>query len=301
MDNAADRLTLIGNVALDVHVYPSGVGGAEDGSADVVIASGGSIVNHARALRALGRPAELLSFYADDAEGELIRSALHHEGLASDGLFSVLGRNNRTVLLLSASGDKRMWSDRGRAPSVEVVLNTVAGRAAQAKHLHVSPNQWSVPLVTAMAGKVRNVSADLHVLERLPGPEFLAALRVVFFSAVGQADIPRRMAELLAGGPELVVCTAGSDGCFVASQTVPGVRHYPAVRPGSDVVDTIGAGDILAATLLSYWYAGTNLHDALLRAQIQAAHSVTCRGLDQLLGPNELEQRAAIMADDPIS
>lgn len=287
-------MTLIGNLAVDVHVYADASRGDEDGPADIRIAVGGSIVNHARAHRALGVPVQLLSLYADDSEGQVIGDGLRDERLPHDGLFALLVRNHRTVLLIAPGGEKHMWSDRATLPDFELIRAAISPRLDGTRHVHVSPNAWTTPLVEDLLSDDVAISADLHVLERVPAPSFLSRLRVLFFSAVGQDDIDGCMSELLARGPELVLCTAAGDGCYVGRRGSMEILHHPAVSPGADVVDTIGAGDVFAATFLAHWYGGLGLDESVLRAQIQASHSVTARGLDHLLDADELARRAAL-------
>lgn len=292
MDDDPRGMTLLGNVAVDVHVYAGAAIGEEDAPADVVIDGGGSVVNHARAHRALGADVELISVYADDAEGRLVLDRLRRERLPTSGLLPLLERNHRTVLFIGPGGGKRIWSDRGTLPAAADVRSAIGPRLAGTRHLHVSPNEWTSPLVESLSSDAVAMSADLHVPERVPDAELLSKLRVLFFSAVGQDDVAARMRELLASGPELVLCTAGAAGCLVAHRHASGISHHPAIPASGDVVDTIGAGDVFAATFLSYWYRGRTIDDAILRAQVQASHSVTARGLRHLLDADELEQRA---------
>lgn len=168
----------------------------------------------------------------------------------------------------------------------------------RARYLHVAPNPWSLGLLETLPTPPQTpsveprLSLDLHVPERLPDRAVLARTSVVFFSAAGQGDVPALMRELLASGPQLVLCTAAEDGCYVARSGSPAVTHHPAIPRIEHVADPVGAGDVFAATFLHYWYGRRRLTECVDRAQLQAAYSVTARGLDHLWNGEELERRA---------
>lgn len=90
------------------------------------------------------------------------------------------------------------------------------------------------------------------------------------------ADDPAALAAQLAAAlPSAVVLRHGAAGCWLAT---PGdaVVHVPA--PVVEAVDTTGAGDTHAGVVLAGLAAGVPLVDAVRRATVAAALSVTRRG-----------------------
>lgn len=109
----------------------------------------------------------------------------------------------------------------------------------------------------------------------------LATVGILFASAPDGSEIvaQARAAELLTFGPRIVVVTRGAGGALALEQGKPPIA-YPAAT--GEIVDTLGAGDALAAGFLSAWLSGASLHDALGRG-IEAA-AIACSHFGALPG-----------------
>jgi ribokinase len=83
---------------------------------------------------------------------------------------------------------------------------------------------------------------------------------------------------LLAQGAQSVLCTLGSQGAMYVSHHL--CQHFPLPPECRDVqvVDTVGAGDCFAGSLVFFLACGLPIELAISRANRVAAVSVTKKG-----------------------
>jgi len=234
----------LGDLLLDVIVrLDSPLAPGDDATARTALAPGGQAANVAAWARALGADARLVAVRSDDDEGELVRRALP---------FDVCGpRGDRTGIVVSlvlADGGRTMVSDRGAAPDLRAEDLEPEWFACDALHLSgYSLMREPIAGAAARAAELARangatVSVDLSSwthIERF-GDTMRATLSrvqpdVVFgnereWEAIGDVDAGTRVVK------------RGTRGILV-----DGIEH-PAQE--TNVVDTTGAGDALAAGFL---------------------------------------------------
>ncbi|WP_327045618.1 carbohydrate kinase [Microbispora sp. NBC_01189] len=240
---------------------------------------GGSPLNVAVALAALGRPVRFAGETGDDFFGGLLRDHLIRHGIgigdlahaASTGLaFARVGADG------SASYDFRFeW--RLSAP---VALDGVTCLHTGSLATLVSPGGDHVrALMRAAKAAGVTVSYDPNIRPSLAGDhagavalteECVRLSHLVKVSAEdldwlypGEPglDVARRWAGL---GPELVVVTLGDDGAAAVLRAgSPGGEVITCPAPAVEVVDTVGAGDTFTAAYLDALHDDA-LHDGAL-------------------------------------
>ncbi|WP_182881163.1 carbohydrate kinase family protein [Microbispora sp. H10949] len=250
---------------------------------------GGSPLNVAVALAALGRPVRFAGETGDDFFGGLLRDHLTRHGIgtgdlapaASTGLaFARVGADG------SASYDFRFeW--RLSAP---VALDGVTCLHTGSLATLVAPGGDHVrALMRAAKAAGVTVSYDPNIRPSLAGDHSAAVAlveecvrlsRLVKVSAEdldwlypGEPglDVARRWAGL---GPELVVVTRGGDGATavlrdwlsddgISGDGVPGDGVITCPAPAVEVVDTVGAGDTFTAAYLDALHDDALPDDAL--------------------------------------
>ncbi|WP_182873577.1 carbohydrate kinase family protein [Microbispora sp. H10670] len=263
---------------------------------------GGSPLNVAVALAALGRPVRFAGETGDDLFGGLLRDHLARHGIgtgdlapaASTGLaFARVGADG------SASYDFRFeW--RLSAP---VALDGVTCLHTGSLATLVAPGGDHVrALMRAAKAAGVTVSYDPNIRPSLAGDHSAAVAlveecvrlsRLVKVSAEdldwlypGEAglDVARRWAGL---GPELVVVTRGGEGATAVLRDrlsddgvpgdglpgdgVPGDGVITCPAPAVEVVDTVGAGDTFTAAYLDALHDGPLPDGALTPARVAEA------------------------------
>ena len=236
------RLTTLGDLLLDVIVrLDSELVPGDDQVAETRAVPGGQAANVAAWARELGAEARFVGQRGADAAGELVTRSLRERGVDVAG---PIGGRTGVVVSIASAGDRTMASDRGSAPDLTAAqldeswfdcdvlhlsgysllrepiafASVEAARFARAHGAQVSVDVSTWTLVDeAFRARVREVAPDLvFATEREQ-------------TAVGELDTRW-------------VLKRGANGLCVDGE------EHPALS--TDVVDTTGAGDALAAGFL---------------------------------------------------
>jgi fructokinase len=266
---------------------------SEPGSWRFEAVCGGSPLNVAVALAAAGHPARLAAQVGPDLFGQLIRDHLTRYGVDTSDLTDTGSPTNLAFARLDPTGaadyDFRLsWTWTGpvdltgvgwlHTGSLAAVLSpgatavTQAIHAARAAGIPVSYDPNLRPALMGQPDAVRPVVEQLVTTADLVkvSTEDLAWL----YPGVPDQTV---VADWTEHGPDLVVVTRGAAGAAAW-------HHGHAVEcpaPPVEVVDTIGAGDLFTAGLLSqlaHWRPGQTLDRPQLHQTLRWAAAVAAAG-----------------------
>lgn len=233
--------------------------------------------------RALGLRVRVVDTLGADPAGDVVRTALTRAGVPAV-LAEDRGGTRRSVNLVEPGGgrtslyDPRPW--RGDGPPFSTT--EVAELVADARHVHVSIMDWTVPLLPAVRAALApgvSLSTDLHDWDGTNPYHrpFAEAADLVLVSGVRLADRAGTLAEALT--PRTVVVTRSADG----AELFPGDgtrMPVPAAEPPGPVVDSNGAGDAFAAGLIAGRLRGEPLPQAARYAARVAAAACAHDGME---------------------
>ena len=243
------------------------------------VAGGGVAATAAVTLARLGVPVAFIGRVGDDAAGAMVAEGLSREGVNTSGLRVVPGRTPVTLVFVEAgSGERTLVPDTRGVPPIELTDADVA-RCAAADWIHV--DQTGHPTIARLRGAgVRTpVSFDGGNVDRqydLGQVDLYAPTERALLARFPGLALVDAIAAAAAEGPELVVVTRGHEGSIAASATSPVIAEGAAFH--SDVVSTLGAGDVFHGALLAALLDGRELSEALRWAN--AAAALSCRALD---------------------
>ncbi len=236
------RLTTLGDLLLDVIVrLDDPLVPGDDRMAETRVVAGGQAANVAAWASALGADARFVGRRGDDAAGEIVTRALTAHGVQVVG--PVSGRTGVVVSIASA-GDRTMASDRGSAP--DLAPQDLDESWFDCDVLHVSGySLLREPICAAAVAAARSTRRHQGIV----------AADVSTWSLVDEA-FRMQLREL---APDVVFATEREraavgdlDTRWVLKRGAEGLsadgRDYPAAA--TEVVDTTGAGDALAAGFL---------------------------------------------------
>ena len=244
------RICTLGDLLLDVIVRTDGSGRPEiEGNAETRVGAGGQAANVAAWAAAFGAEAHFVGKRGSDVVGELAANELAARGVELHGPIEE-GANGVVVSLVTPDGARTMLSDRGVAPGLRAEdldvrwfggcewlflsgysllrapIEEAAAKAAGA--VQAQGGRISVDLATANGITAYGPERLLNRLELLQ-PE-------VVFGNEGE------LAAIGGKPPGTLVLKRGAEGFVVGDQV------YEAID--TEVVDTTGAGDALAAGYL---------------------------------------------------
>ncbi|WP_127129719.1 carbohydrate kinase [Georgenia sp. SYP-B2076] len=230
---------------------------------------GGSPANVAVGLARLGRDVELVSWFAADAHGSLLRSHLELENVRLSAASARAARTSTARARLDAAGGATYvfeleWAPPPPEPMVEPLVVHTGSIAAV-----LEPGAGTVAATIARYRGTATITYDPNVRPNLMGEaaqtrrtveEFVAQSDVVKVSDEDLAWLvpdtaPEAVARQWLGlGPALVVVTRGGRGAWAVTST--GIELDVAPWP-VEVADTVGAGDSFTAGLIDgLWSAG---------------------------------------------
>lgn len=272
----------------------------------------GGAANVAKCLVSLGARAELCTIVGGDADGELFRSEAANLGIPASGIVTDRRRPTTRKTRIVARHQQVIRLDRETvaplSPALEKRLCARVAAAAKRADAVILSDYSKGVLTPAVCRAAIAAAAGKPVLvdpKNLPWEPFRGAtvlkpnLREAEAFARGRlssdadvADAAARMAKELE--VEHVALTRGGEGVVVVSRTAAGTT--PAVRiPGRrrELVDTTGAGDVVAASLALALAAGAEIGEAAWLANVAAAVKVGKFGAATVTGQEILGELGA--------
>ncbi|MCR2827614.1 carbohydrate kinase family protein [Microbacterium sp. zg.Y909] len=257
-------VVVIGEALVDIVHTPTGTRSSP----------GGSPANVALALARRGLPVRLITQFADDEQGRVVRGWLDASGVSVQVAGSP-ARTSTAVARLGGDGAATYDFDITWAPAPwHPVASPVVHTGSIATVLQPGADTVESALRAARQGSV--ITFDPNIRPSLitdPDDVRARVARLVALSDVVKVsgeDLdwlhPGRDHRVVAGewlsrGPSVVVVTEGGAGSFAVHAA--GVAEVPAAPV--DVVDTVGAGDTVMAALIAEIHAPTA---AAVRARI---------------------------------
>ena len=263
----------------------------------VVVTPGGKGLNVARAARALGHPALLVSLVPGHT-GRAAAALIAEEGIELSGVPSagelrstmiVQERGGRTTVMNEPGPvvDERRWADyenavRGRLTPRSVLVcsgSVPPGAPAEAygrltEIAHAAGARAVVDAAGSTLLRALDSAPDL-VTPNLAEAEGSLGLAAGGASVESGADArPRALAAaeaLLRQGARAAVVTADAAGAAVATE---GAAEWIAAPRVAEVRNPIGAGDAFLAALAGAWESGSGLADAARAGVAAGAASV---------------------------
>ena len=236
------RVTTLGDLLLDVIVRTGeSLVTGDDRPATTLVGAGGQAANVAAWVAALGGSARFVGKRGDDAAGELVGAELRGYGV--DVVGPAEGRTG-VVVSIAAAGERTMASDRGSAP--DLTADELDAGWFDCDVLHISGySLHREPIASAAA----------HAAELARASGARVSVDLSAWSSIDEAFRGRVRALT----PDVVFAGERERDTFGALETdwivkrgalgvVAGREKHAAVA--TEVVDTTGAGDALAAGYL---------------------------------------------------
>jgi sugar/nucleoside kinase (ribokinase family) len=246
---------------------------------ELAVAGGGPAATAAVTLARLGVETYFIGAVGDDGIGAEVRTGLEREGVDVSELAAVPGTRSPRSTILVCGAERSIVHFPGSLPRLELT--------ARAREL-CEGAAW-VHVDHVGFGPVRGLTRARLSIDGGNPIDGLDLAGVALY-APPESELPDPQAALAAGA-ELVVVTRGAAG------SVAYLGNGELVKaPGfaTDIVSTLGAGDVFHGALVAYLAREAALREALEAANRAAA--LSCRALDgrsAIPTLDELERSAA--------
>lgn len=308
------RIVIAGAGILDVLVCPVGENVFEKGSVSVdtiKISTGGDALNEATVLaRLLEEPGsvELLTLVGRDKAGSMILEHCRKEGIRTElitedssietGVNVVMVQNDgsrsfftnpksslRKLALRHFSGFFSDWHGEGIFCLASIFVSPELGGSELADIFGRAKQAGMI--VCADMTKCKNGETTKDICKALSYVDYLFANEEEAAMVTGESRVEEMADCFLACGVGTAVIKCGAGGCYVKNREISG--QFPAV-PGTNCVDTTGAGDSFAAGFLWGLLEGRTLQECICRAN-------TCGALaTETVGASEgIRSRSQVM------
>lgn len=250
---------------------------------------GGPAAIAAITLARLGVTTSLIAGVGDDVASQEVIDTLITEGVDVSGVAKVAGARTASSLVTVASDtDSRAIVTRPFEAMSQVVTPHAQDLVMQADWVHFDHAGWQRRDDLGVArGQGPKISLDLGYLERelrVGDVDLYAPTAAVVEMQRPGVSVVNSVKELAKDSRNVVVATLGSRGAVGSDGEE--VVDVPAFT--TDIVSTLGAGDVFHGALVAQFQQGRGLAEALRRASAVAA--ISCRALDGRTGiPTQAE------------
>lgn len=250
---------------------------------------GGCAVNMAAAAKNLGCPAYIVSGMGDDQAADIAEKYMEEKGLPTDLLERVAGNSGKCLVFLEPDGERTFLTEKGAEGVFSENLNRKVRELAPKAvgvtgyYLLNDDSDRVVECVEYLHDQGSFVLFDPSPLVGAINPELfkriLAACDMMTPNETELAVIERyiKKEDYCAAGKTAVV-KSGSQGGRVYTFREGGLYEFPYHAVKAEAVDTTGAGDSFAGSLLFSAVKGMDLESSIKLASRTAAVTVGIKG-----------------------
>jgi sugar/nucleoside kinase (ribokinase family) len=296
------KIVLIGDALIDYQYWVQKMPGP--GSDEAIISAaenpGGSALNTAFALSALGIQTAFCGSVGTDTAGNTLLSLMHKAGIAPT-LVQQLGTTGYTITMIDRQGERTMFSYRGASARIRLLTADIRDAIEHSHLLFISGYFLTTPEQAEFAMQAAHYARSQNILTMLDAAPTIATV---------DEAITRRILSVTdifsPNKAELATVTGTDDedrGLRVITRTVPcttlklGARGaklfftkdfpFSAAPPDEAIyvparkiaaVDSTGAGDAFNAGFIAAYLAGAAPEDCLRKACTLAEQAVMRRG-----------------------
>lgn len=242
----------------------------------------GVAYNVTKALVTLGDETELFSMTGRDEEGKRILEKLDRERIRTDLICTDLTETPVSVVLYDGTGKRQIYCDLKDIQEQRPDTSEFEERIKNCDLAVLCNTNFNRPLLGKAKAMGKTIATDVHVLGDLEDAynrDFLEAAGILFLSDEG---LPCHAEEFLFQlknryEAEIIVIGCSEKGALLYERATGQGYSLEAAKLGG-IVNTLGAGDALFSGFLHFYGKGFPAVDALIRAELFAAHKIRFDG-----------------------
>ncbi len=281
MEDRVPQIIGVGHCCQDsictIEEYPP-----EDGSTHITAIDdsqgGGAVATAMVAAARLGMSVGMTANLGDDATGDQIQSDFEQYGIDTSGIRRIPeGRSSSSVVMVDPKkGTRTKFPYRDNLPAI-VWDEKQRDLLKHARVLHLDGTNYDNAMAAAALAKEYGVIVSLDGCsmqkDNAKNRRLAAMADILIMNArypkkvSGKETIEEAMREMASLGAQVVISTAGKDGCYAVMDGV--LYQFPAFSVPA--IDTTGAGDVFHGAFLTAWLEGKDLGECIRFASAVSA------------------------------
>ncbi len=282
----------VGHVLLDIRFLVNRfVGPDEEG---VILKEtrgvGGSAANVAIGVRRLGFKSAIIAKVGFDPFGRIAVEELMKEGVDLSGLRVGFGATGFSIVIIDKQGRIIIYGFKGSSEELtpqEVDLNIIKNsRLVHIASLRLDTSVRVAKIANELGktvswdpGRVLSMTGLERLKEIIRYTDIVLANEEEVGAMTGENDYRVAAKILRSLGPRLVIVKRGSKGVYVDSHE--GCFNMPSLKPPK-IIDTTGAGDAFAAGLITAFFRGYSVKEAVRYAIATATLKISRLGSHEI-------------------
>lgn len=283
IENIEYDVAVIGNSGIDTNIYLQGneINFEIESNFTQNIDSIGQAGGYAsRGYRKLSKRTAFIGYLGDDFSGHYIQTVYQQEGIDTTAVFVDPRGTARSINLMYPDGRRKNFYDGKSHMHLIPDLGLCQQILARSRLAHFNIPNWARHLLPIARQLGLVIACDIQDVGDINDPyrqDFIQYADYLFFSAANHPDPGLLLDYFHQVHPEAVlICGMGSRGCALLEKGE--IRFFKPVNLEAPVIDTNGAGDLLAVGFLtSYIFDRYSLTESILRGQIAARHTCTIK------------------------
>ncbi len=264
-----------------VYEFPLQLGTAQYINSMIIDEVGGVAANLSVGLKRLGQQTQVVSVVGQDFLGTEVLWRLTEYGIITRHIRTDWERSPRTVILVAPNGERQLLCDFGEASHYRYPDEALREALESAgRWVYTSTHDWVRYAAITAHEMGKFVVVDVHDVIDVDDyhRDFYVCANLILVSMARLRPSITEFAHHLQDGfgVETVIGMDGARGAWLV-ESGREAQHFPAVQV-RHVVDTVGAGDALAAGVCAGLSAGLDYAECLRIGLRVAAHKIQYRG-----------------------
>jgi sugar/nucleoside kinase (ribokinase family) len=270
------NVVVIGNLGVDTNIYLPGRDidfNLEANFSENIDCLGQAGGYASRSYVEMGIKTAFIGCVGDDFSGRFIMSEFRDLGVDTSGIFTDPAGTSRSINFMNRDGKRKNFYDGKSHMNLKPDLNRCREILGKSRLGHFNIPNWARQLLPIARELGLRIACDIQDVVDPGDPyreDFINFADFLFFSAANHADSTPIMEAWLKRNPEQVIIAGmGDKGCALGAGG--NIRIFSPAALDLPVVDTNGAGDVLASVFLtSHIFKGLSMEDSIKRGQIAA-------------------------------
>lgn len=239
---------------------------------------GGVGMNIGKALKVLGDDVKMMTFIADDEEGERVIHALEKEKIDTSCINRSLKETPTSIVLYDRQGNKQSNYDLKDVQDQSYDLEKVRDVLKDCDAVLLSNHNFNKDLLKVAKKMKKLIATDVQVIHDTHdgfNKPFMMSSTILFLSGENlecEAEVFIKKLEALYHN-EIIVVGQGEKGAMMYVKEEDKIYQLNSVKI-RDIISTEGAGDALFSSFVHYYVKGMPALEALKKALVFASYKL---------------------------